>query len=81
MLAALLISTRRRTQPAHPFDSLLSLQAAVRGKVHGVGRAGAVGGFLLHGAGAVCHGASLFFLPAVGITNGYELFASIRKGV
>lgn len=52
MLAALLISTRRRTQPAHPFDSLLSLQASVRGKVHGVGRAGAAGGFSDGGHGA-----------------------------
>ena len=32
---------RRRTQLARLFDSLLSLQTAVRGQVHGFGRAGA----------------------------------------
>jgi len=78
-VVARLIPTCRRTQPVRPSTFLLSLQAAVRGKVHGVGRAGAAGGLLWLEAGA--HGASLFFLLGAGIANGHEFFATLRKGV
>lgn len=76
-VVARLIPTRRRTQPARPFDPLLGLLAAVHGKVHGVGRAGAAGGLLWLEAGA--HGASLFFLSVAGIANGHEFFVNLRK--
>ena len=65
-------SPRRRTQPARPFDSLLSLQTAVRGKVHGVGRAGAAGCFSRCVAGV--HDASLFFFAARRLSERFRIF-------
>ena len=73
-------TTRRRTQPACPFNLCLgSLQTAARGQVRSLGHAGAAGGFSLREAVAVlCHGASLFFLSVAGIANRYESQFLIR---
>jgi hypothetical protein len=67
----------RRHQLARLFDSLLSLQTAVRGQVHGFGRAGAAGCIYRWVTGV--HGASLFFLPFDAYPNGSEFFGGLRN--